>query len=299
MSNFETLTFMDELFDFCIQQCVSDLHFEPTEQGLRLRYRQHGLIYNWPQVPIFILQACFQRFKALGGLDITPRRTPQDGQMRWKCPKNGNEMPCRLSTCPTPFGEKMAIRLMTHELGEFSFQSLGLSQDHETLIKNTCRNLEGLLLVTGPTGSGKTTTLYTILQYLKSLPLHIISVEDPIEIPLKNITQIELLPALNFGFKECLRTVLRQDPDIIMIGEIRDSISAKLAIQASQTGHLVLSSLHTPHGSGAFQRLRHLGVSSFDLQHEIRLIISQRLERISAHQRIASFQFMTDFSTCE
>ncbi|NBX84190.1 MAG: hypothetical protein EBQ95_01110 [Gammaproteobacteria bacterium] len=298
MSNFEILNFMDDLFDFCIHQRVSDLHFEPIEQGLRLRYRQHGLIYNWRYVPFFILQACFQRFKALGGLDVTPRRTPQDGQMLWKSPKNGHEVPCRLSTCPTPFGEKLAVRLMTHELGELTFRALGLSQDHETLIKNICRNLDGLLLVTGPTGSGKTTTLYTIIHYLQSLPLHIISVEDPIEIPLKNITQIELLPAVHFGFKECLRTVLRQDPDIIMIGEIRDSISAKLAIQASQTGHLVLSSLHTPNGSGTFQRLRHLGVSSFDLKNEIRLIISQRLERISSHQRIARFQLMTDFSTC-
>lgn len=297
MSDFSLLSFMDELFDFCYENRISDLHFEPSEQGLKLRYRHIGLLHDWPQLPHHLLRATYQRFKALGHLDITPRKIPQDGQLIWKSSTHKNHIPCRLSTCPTSCGEKLVIRLMTHELGQLSFDKIGLSDNESNLIKSLCETLQGLILVTGPTGSGKTTTLYTIIQYLQTFNLNIVSIEDPIEIPLKSITQIELLPNQGFGLKDCLRTVLRQDPDIIMIGEIRDHLSAELAIQAAQTGHLVLSSLHTPLGLGAFQRLSHLGVSQLDLKQELRLIIAQRLVRSSVNQRHASFEFIQEF-TC-
>lgn len=296
MSDFKLLTFMDKLFDFCYQNRVSDLHFEPFEQGLKLRYRHIGLLIDWTNVTPALLLAAYQRFKALGHLDITPRRTPQDGHMIWKSSECQDEIPCRLSTCPTPYGEKLVIRLMTHELGQLSFDKIGLSDNQSALIQSICDEQQGLILVTGPTGSGKTTTLYTIIQYLQNFNLNIVSIEDPIEIPWKNITQIELLPTQGFGMQDCLRTVLRQDPDIIMIGEIRDSLGANLAIQAAQTGHLVLSSLHTPHGLGAFQRLMHLGISTHDVKHELRLIISQSLRRFSNTERIASFELIRDFS---
>jgi protein transport protein HofB len=273
----DILSIMDSLFYFCLKNNVSDLHFEALSNSYRLRYRRHGRLLKYQDIPSYWLMRIMQRIKVLSKLDILNTETPQDGQWIWHDSHQVQSIPCRLSFCPMFYGEKLAIRLLFPYRQYQNWYELGLNSHQIQHIQEVLHQKQGLILVNGPTGSGKTTSLYHFIDYLNDGSLNIISIEDPIEIPNPHINQIQANPKRGFGLAKTLKYVLRQDPDIILIGEIRDEETAKLAIQAAHTGHLVLSSLHASHAKASFERLKQLGIHKNDIRDEILLIIAQRL----------------------
>jgi protein transport protein HofB len=273
----ELINVLDQLLQYCQQHQVTDLHFEPQARDIRLRLRYQQKLHIYQQISSSMLQRIMQRFKLLAQLDITDSRFPQDGQFVWNDSHNQFELPCRLSSCPTLYGEKIVIRLLNFQQLKFDLHNIGLQQHQKEQLEFYLQFNNGLILINGPTGSGKTTSLYCILQHLNHEEINIVSIEDPIEIPHLGFTQIEIIPEIGFGISSTLKSVLRQDPDILMIGEIRDSETAKLMLQASQTGHLVLTSIHAYHPLAVFQRLFHLGIHHHDLIDHLKLIISQQL----------------------
>ena len=273
----EIFEHMDKLFYFCLTHDVSDLHFEACQQQYRLRLRLHGKLQHYPHIPNPILVRILQRIKVLAKLDILNTYTPQDGQWLWQDSQQIQAIPCRISICPMYFGEKLVLRLLYPYRQYQNWQQLGLNNKAISIIEEALNQTQGLILVNGPTGSGKTTSLYHFLDYLNDGSRNIVSIEDPIEIPNPHINQIQANPKRGFGIKETLRHVLRQDPDIILIGEIRDTETAKLAIEAAHTGHLVLSSLHAGHAKASYERLKQLGILHQDIVQEIKLIIAQCL----------------------
>jgi protein transport protein HofB len=276
-SGHELIDVLDKLLQYCHQHQVTDLHFEPQSHNIRLRLRYQQKLHIYHSISSSILIRIMQRFKLLAHLDITNSRSPQDGQFIWNDSQNHFELPCRLSSCPTLYGEKIVIRLLNFKKLKFDWNNIGLQQHQKQQLEFYLKLKNGLILINGPTGSGKTTSLYCILQHLNHEDINIVSIEDPIEIPHLGFTQIEIIPEIDFGISNTLKSVLRQDPDILMIGEIRDSETAKLMLQASQTGHLVLSSIHAFHPLAVFQRLFHLGIHHHDLVDHLKLIISQQL----------------------
>ena len=258
------------------------MHIQPqpdsraTDRPLRLR--QNQILIDYPQINSQENHQMRRRFKVLSQLDINQESLPQDGHCLWLSPSGTQTLPCRISTCPTWRGEKMVVRLLSHQKLKLNWNNLGMEPWQQAIIEQHTKRPSGLVIINGPTGSGKTTTLYTLLEHLHPRQQNIISIEDPIEIPYLDFCQIELNPSLGFDIEHCLRSVLRQDPDLIMIGEIRDEKTAQLALSAAQTGHLVFTSLHAGHNIGVIMRLHELGLSPHRLLPYLNLLVSQRME---------------------
>jgi type IV pilus assembly protein PilB len=273
---------------------ASDIHLEPFHNDYHVRYRIHGLLSHKGKLSHTLTTHLITRLKVLAKADITQTRLPQDAHFSYA--NNNHHCDCRISFCPTIWGEKVVIRLLDSNKHIFQIKELGLtSQQHDTLL-NSLQSLQGLILLTGPTGSGKTQSLYSIINYLNKPNLNISTVEDPVEIKMSGINQIHIDNDIGLNYANVLRALLRQDPDIIMIGEIRDRETAELAIEAAHTGHLVLATLHTQSTLEAISRLKHLGVATFNLSSSLSLIIAQRLLRQYKNNtvcgRTAIFEFL-------
>ncbi len=263
---------------------ATDIHLEPYEQTFRIRYRIDGILYEVPAPPKRYAGAVISRIKIMADLDIAERRLPQDG--RFKLRLSHREVDFRISTLPTAFGEKVVLRLLDksgrgkEKTGAISdLEQLGLSPDQVQIIKRAITKPYGMILVVGPTGSGKTTTLYSCLEILNRTDKNILTVEDPVEYVIPGINQVPARPQIGLTFAHVLRAMLRQDPDIIMLGEIRDKETAEIAINAALTGHLVFSTLHTNDSPGAVVRLDNMGVESFLVTSTLLLVVAQRLMR--------------------
>lgn len=256
------------------QKSASDIHIEPNENNCRIRYRQQGVLQIIDELPKHLAARITTRLKVLAKLDIAEKRLPQDGRFHL------NQIDLRINTCPTLEGEKIVLRLLNTDQRNLSIDELNMDFSTLNLFKQILSYPQGMILVTGPTGSGKTVTLYAALNYLNHPEKNISTIEDPVEIRLPGINQINIHHRIDLNFAKILRALLRQDPDIIMLGEIRDTETAEIAIQAAQTGHLVLSTLHTNSALDTLSRLKTMQVPIHHLTHSIKLIIAQRLIRI-------------------
>ncbi len=268
---------VDTLISHAIIQKASDIHLEPFEQELVVRYRIDGLLHDAMILPKEVNQAIVARIKVLAGLRLDEKRLPQDG--RFKLELAGQNVSFRVSLLPTYYGEKVVMRLLPDSVRGFTLESLGFHGESLERIHKAARAATGMILATGPTGSGKTTTLYTALELLNTPDVNISTVEDPIEYQIPRINQTQVKPDIGLTFANGLRSLVRQDPDIIMVGEIRDEETANLAINAALTGHLVLSTLHTNSAAGAIPRLLDMKVEPFLLVSTINVVIAQRLVR--------------------
>ncbi|MEB5707712.1 type II secretion system protein GspE [Pantoea anthophila] len=260
-----------------LERRASDVHIEPGAEGMRVRLRIDGVLHPLSSLPVTQPAALLARLKILGGLDIAERRLPQDGQFSLAIA--GQSASFRLATLPVYGGEKAVIRLLQSESAALSLDKLGLPPAQLRLFTAALAQPQGLILVTGPTGSGKTFTLYSGLSALNRPEKNLCSVEDPIEIPLSGINQTQIHNRKGLDFNRVLRALLRQDPDVIMVGEIRDAETAEIAVKAAQTGHLVLSTLHTNSTAETLTRLRQMGIPGYLLGPALKLIVAQRLVR--------------------
>src|SRR5579884_2624374 len=260
-----------------VQQRASDIHFEPFEKEIAVRYRIDGVLYNILSPPKRLQSSLISRIKIMAGMNIAEKRLPQDGRIGLKM--GGREIDIRVSDVPTAHGERLVLRLLDKTSLLLNLEDIGLSPDGLATMDQLIQMAHGILLVTGPTGSGKTTTLYAALSKINSPDKNIITIEDPIEYQLKGIGQIQVNPKIQLTFANGLRSILRQDPDVIMVGEIRDTETAEIAIQASLTGHLVFSTLHTNDSAGAITRLLDMGIEPFLVSSSVVAIIAQRLVR--------------------
>ncbi|WP_353632362.1 type II secretion system ATPase GspE [Pseudomonas canadensis] len=269
-----------------VEQRASDIHIEPFENQLKVRYRIDGVLHDAEAPPVSSSAAVISRVKIMARLDIAERRLPQDGRIMLRI--QGKELDLRVSTVPTSFGESVVLRLLDRQTVQFDFPSLGFDGQRLTAFLDLLERPHGILLVTGPTGSGKTTTLYTALSRLNTAERKIITVEDPVEYQLEGINQIQIKPAIGLDFAGALRSIVRQDPDVIMIGEIRDLETCRIAIQSSLTGHLVLSTLHTNSAAASITRLLDMGVESYLIASTVSGILAQRLvRRLDPASRVA------------
>src|SRR3989338_404190 len=268
---------VDTLLKHAILQNASDIHIEPQELELLVRYRIDGLLHDAMLLPKNVGASIAARIKVLAMLKLDEKRLPQDG--RFKIDMNGEKVSFRVSTLPTYYGEKTVMRLLRENVSGFTLESLGFHGVGLERIHRAVQSTTGMILATGPTGSGKTTTLYTILDILNTVDVNISTIEDPIEYQMKRINQTQVRPEIGLTFANGLRTLVRQDPDIIMVGEIRDNETANLAINASLTGHVVLSTLHTNSAAGAVPRLIDMKVEPFLIVSTVNVIIAQRLIR--------------------
>jgi general secretion pathway protein E len=260
-----------------VRDQASDIHIEPEEDLLRVRFRIDGILHEIFSPPKNLQAAIISRIKILAEMDIAENRIPQDGRFRIRL--DHREIDIRVSALPTACGGNIVLRLLDKSSILLKIEDLGFTKDSLQTIQNMLSNSYGIILVTGPTGSGKTTTLYSALNYLNSIDKNIITIEDPIEYRLKMIRQSQVNPKAGMTFASGLRAILRQDPDIIMVGEIRDSETANIALQAALTGHLVLSTLHTNDAVGALSRMQEMGVEPFLLATAAVGVIAQRLVR--------------------
>jgi len=269
------------LVNLVIQRAVelraSDIHIEPFENRLKVRYRIDGVLEEGESPPANLTAAVISRVKIMAKLNIAERRLPQDGRIMLRV--QGKELDLRVSTMPTAHGESVVMRLLDRETVVFDFKRLGFTDAFLPQFQKVLEQPHGILLVTGPTGSGKTTTLYTALSKLNTSDVKIITVEDPVEYQIEGINQIQAKPQIGLDFASALRSIVRQDPDIIMIGEMRDLETARIAIQSALTGHLVLSTLHTNNASGGITRLLDMGVEDYLLTSTVNGILAQRLVR--------------------
>ena len=268
---------VDSLIFHAILQNASDIHIEPGEKELTVRYRIDGILHDAMVLEKNAGSGITARIKVLSNLKLDEKRLPQDG--RFKIEQNGEKISFRVSTLPTFFGEKTVIRILKENTNGFSLETLGFHGEGLERIHNSLKQKTGMVLATGPTGSGKTTTLYTMLDILNRPEVNISTVEDPIEYQMPRVNQTQVKPEIGLTFANGLRSLLRQDPDIVMVGEIRDGETAELAINASLTGHLVLSTIHTNSASGAIPRLIDMGVEPFLITATVKTIIAQRLVR--------------------
>ena len=269
---------VDWLLQYAFDQRASDIHLEPRREGGRVRFRIDGVLHTVYDMPAPILTAVVSRIKILGRLNVAERRKPQDGRLKTRTPK-GIETELRLSTLPTAFGEKMVMRIFDPEVLVRTFEQLGLTGEDLAKWKQMASHPNGIILVTGPTGSGKTTTLYSTLKQLATDEVNVCTIEDPIEMIEPSFNQMQVQSGIELGFGEGVRALMRQDPDIIMIGEVRDQDTADMAIQAALTGHLVLSTLHTNDAPSSLTRLHDLGVQPFLTAATILGVMAQRLIR--------------------
>lgn len=260
-----------------VEQRASDIHIEPFESQLKVRYRIDGVLHEAEAPPSSSSAAVTSRVKIMARLDIAERRLPQDGRIMLRI--QGKELDLRVSTVPTSFGESVVMRLLDRQTIDFDFPSLGFDGERLEHFLKVLERPHGILLVTGPTGSGKTTTLYTALSRLNTAKRKIITVEDPVEYQLEGINQIQVKPAIGLDFAGALRSIVRQDPDVIMIGEMRDLETCRIAIQSSLTGHLVLSTMHTNSAAASITRLLDMGVESYLIASTVNGILAQRLVR--------------------
>jgi general secretion pathway protein E len=268
---------VNQLISQAVETRASDIHIEPFEDRLRIRYRYDGVLHEIEGPPRRLQLAVVSRIKIMAMLDIAERRLPQDGRI--KIVVRGQEVDLRVSTMPSLHGESVVLRILDKSAVNLDFGKLGMEDDLRQRLGRLLDLPNGIILVTGPTGSGKTTTLYTALLQLNSIDRNIITVEDPIEYQLSGITQVQVKPLIGLNFASLLRAILRHDPDVIMIGEIRDLETAQIAVQASLTGHLVLSTLHTNSAAATIARLRDMGLEDYLLTATINGIMAQRLVR--------------------
>ncbi len=261
-----------------LRQEASDVHIEPQEEGVRVRFRVDGMLYDAMRAPTELKYALLSRIKVMARLDIAERRAPQDGRVRIQL-ENGNGVDLRVSTLPTLLGEKAVIRILGDSHREVDLARLGFEPRALREIRGAISRPHGMILVTGPTGSGKTTTLYAILKELNRPVVNISTAEDPIEYRMRGVSQVQVNEATGLTFASCLRAFLRQDPDIIMVGEIRDYETAEIAVKAALTGHLLLSTLHTNDAPSTITRLLNMGIEPFLISGSLSVIVAQRLIR--------------------
>jgi len=274
------VNYVNQLLMEAYKKRATDIHIEPFRDRLRIRFRIDGVLYEIKSLPdVKKLQpAIVSRFKIMAKLNIAERRRPQDGRCRIKL--HGQEVDLRLSTFPTLFGEGLSIRLLISSSILFGLDELGFPEDAFSKIKVVLNKPNGMILVTGPTGCGKTTTLYACLSYLNDSKVNIVSLEDPIEYQLEGVNQIQVNPKIDLTFANGLRSILRQDPDVIMVGEIRDLDTAQISVRAALTGHLIFSTLHTNDALSSVNRLFDLGIEPYLVANTLRAVIAQRLIRI-------------------
>ncbi|MFC0665461.1 GspE/PulE family protein [Azotobacter chroococcum] len=272
------VTIVDWLFQYAFQQRASDIHIEPRREQGSVRFRIDGVLHNVYQFPPQVAMAVVSRLKSLGRMNVAEKRRPQDGRVKTKAP-DGGEIELRLSTLPTAFGEKLVMRIFDPEVLLKSFDALGFSADDLRRWQSMTGQPNGIILVTGPTGSGKTTTLYTTLKQLATPEVNVCTIEDPIEMIEPAFNQMQVQHNIDLTFASGVRALMRQDPDIIMVGEIRDLETAEMAIQAALTGHLVLSTLHTNDAPSAITRLLELGVPYYLIKATLLGVMAQRLVR--------------------
>jgi len=265
------------ILEYAVTSRASDIHIEPQEDRVRVRYRIDGILYDRLSLPKSVQEAVISRIKILSEMKIDEHRTPQDGRFNFKI--EDKEVDLRISVLPTAFGEKIVMRLLRKSGGVPSLQELGLAGASLRNLETAMLRPHGIIIVVGPTGSGKTTTLYSVLSKLNTTRVNIITLEDPIEYQIAGINQVQINPAVGLTFANGLRAFLRQDPNIILVGEIRDQETTELAIQAALTGHLVFSTLHTSNAAGALPRLLDLGAESFLLASTMNAVLGQRIVR--------------------
>jgi type IV pilus assembly protein PilB len=270
--------FINKVLLDAIRKGASDIHFEPYEARYRIRYRLDGVLKNVAGPPVQMSRRLASRLKVMAGLDIAEKRVPQDGRIKLNLSRN-KSIDFRVSTCPTLFGEKAVLRILDSSATKLGIEQLGFDEDQQKLFHEAVKKPYGMVLSTGPTGSGKTVSLYTALQLLNDEGRNISTVEDPVEIRVHGINQVQQNTKQGMTFARALRAFLRQDPDVIMVGEIRDLETAEIAIKAAQTGHLVLSTLHTNDAPQSITRLMNMGVPSYNITSAINLVMAQRLIR--------------------
>jgi type IV pilus assembly protein PilB len=261
-----------------INQGVSDVHFEPYEHTYRIRYRQDGMLHEVANPPSNLANRLSSRIKVMSRMNIAERRIPQDGRIKMKLSKT-RSIDFRVNTCPTLYGEKIVLRILDPASAQLGIEALGFEEEQRTAFMRAINKPYGMILVTGPTGSGKTVSLYTALNLLNKPEVNISTAEDPVEIQVAGINQVNTNPKTGLTFAEALRAFLRQDPDIVMVGEIRDLETAEIAVKAAQTGHLVLSTLHTNDAPQTLTRLANMGIPPFNIASSVLLIMAQRLAR--------------------
>ena len=261
-----------------VEKRATDIHFEPLKEGLRIRFRIDGVLHDWNQQPKKLIAPVISRLKLMARLNIAEHRLPQDGRIRFRV--GGEDLDIRVSVIPTVHGEGVVLRLLTREGELLSLDKLGLEEDHYQTFLKLLAHPNGIILVTGPTGSGKTTTLYAALSLLNTPDRKIITIEDPVEYQIPGIIQIQVKPKIGLTFASALRAILRHDPDVILVGEIRDLETAEIAIQSALTGHLVFSTLHTNDALGAVARLHEMGVEHYLISASVIGLLAQRLVRI-------------------
>ena len=270
--------FINKVLIDAIKRGASDIHFEPYENTYRVRFRMDGILRNMAAPPIKMSPRISSRIKVMSGLDIAEKRVPQDGRIKLNLSKT-KAIDFRVSTCPTLFGEKAVLRILDASAAKLGIDKLGYEEDQKELFLNAIDKPYGMVLVTGPTGSGKTVSLYTALNILNTEGRNISTVEDPVEIRLSGINQVQFNLKRGMTFSTALRSFLRQDPDVIMVGEIRDLETAEIAIKAAQTGHMVLSTLHTNDAPQTIARLMNMGIAPYNITSSVTLVIAQRLMR--------------------
>ncbi|MGI6495211.1 MAG: GspE/PulE family protein [Kiritimatiellia bacterium] len=271
--------FVNQIIAEADKQGATDIHVEPMETELRIRYRIDGILHkvDLPAQLQRVQAAIISRIKVMANLDIAEKRLPMDGRIGIRA--NGKDIDIRVSTCPTTYGESVSLRLLQKSGGIVRFADLGMSDRDHRVIDRIIHRPNGILLVTGPTGSGKTTSLYAFLREINTIDKRILTAEDPIEYEMPGINQVQVRPDIGLSFARILRSFLRQDPDIMMVGEIRDGETAQIAVQASLTGHLVFSTLHTNDAAGAFTRLTDMGVEPYLIASSVAAVLAQRLVR--------------------
>lgn len=270
---------VNTIFARAVQEKASDIHIEPQEDGVRVRFRIDGSLFDILHLPRHTGPAIISRIKIMADLDISEKRLPQDGRMRITVEQR--DIDFRIASLPTIYGEKLVLRILDQAEGILSLTELRLGTDNLAAVKSLMRYPHGIILISGPTGSGKTTTLYAMLSFLNSRERNIVTLEEPVEYSLAGIIQVQVNPRIGFTFASGLRAVLRQDPDIIMVGEIRDTETARLATRAAMTGHLVLSTLHTNTAAGSLARLLDMGVEPYLIASALKGVVAQRLVRMN------------------
>ncbi|MBV4456619.1 type IV-A pilus assembly ATPase PilB [Pseudomonas sp. COR58] len=270
--------FVHKMLLDAIKSGSSDLHFEPYEKNYRVRMRTDGILREAARPPIQLAGRIAARLKVMASLDISERRKPQDGRIKMRLSKS-KSIDFRVNTLPTLWGEKVVMRILDPSSAQIGIDALGYEPEQKDLYMAALKQPQGMILVTGPTGSGKTVSLYTGLNILNTVDINISTAEDPVEINMEGINQVNVNPKQGMDFAQALRSFLRQDPDVIMVGEIRDLETAEIAIKAAQTGHLVLSTLHTNSAAETLTRLHNMGIPGFNIATSVSLIIAQRLAR--------------------
>ena len=270
--------FVNKVLVDAIKRGASDIHFEPYESNFRVRFRMDGMLRAVASPPVKLTPRISSRLKVMSGLDIAEKRVPQDGRIKLNLSKT-KSIDFRVSTCPTLFGEKVVLRILDASAAKLGIEKLGYEDDQRKLFEDAIQRPYGMVVVTGPTGSGKTVSLYTALNILNTEGRNISTVEDPVEIRLPGVNQVQQNQKRGMTFAAALRSFLRQDPDVIMVGEIRDIETAEIAIKAAQTGHMVLSTLHTNDAPQTITRLMNMGIAPYNITSSVTLVIAQRLAR--------------------